>query len=165
MLVMIVLNCGSCNTCPVNCIDFIMSLAPSALTILKTQCLCVFLLALLRGRTGRRMAEGSRSFKSVWWELWRLPGKRGVSVHTDPNPEGSGRKASRNCHTNHEEKKQTSPDSWCQRYLQAPEWLKGKSRFLIIILFDAGRKKGGTCMGVGRRGGCTGTKGIFPEDF
>lgn len=57
------------------------------------------------------MAEGGRSVKSVWRGLWRLPGKHAFSVHTDPNPEGSGRKASRDCHTNHEEKKQTAPDS------------------------------------------------------
>jgi len=57
------------------------------------------------------MAEGGRSVKSLRRELLRVPGKRGVPVHADPNPEGSGRKASRDCHANHEEKKQTASDS------------------------------------------------------
>lgn len=57
------------------------------------------------------MAEGGRSVQSVWRELWRFPGKRRVPVHADPNPEGSSRKAGRDSHTNHEEEKQTAPDS------------------------------------------------------
>lgn len=111
------------------------------LTIFERERLCLFPFALLRGRTGRRMAEGGRSVKSVRRELWWLPGKRGVPVHTDPNPEGSGRKASRDCHANHEEKKQTAPNSWCQRYLPATRRLKGKSKFLSVILFDSGREE------------------------
>lgn len=113
------------------------------LAAFKSQCLCLFLFKLLRGRTGRRMAEGGRFVKPVWRELWRLPGKHGVLIHTDSNPESCSGKASRDCHTNHEEKKQTAPDSWCQRYLQATKWLKGKREFLSVVLFDSGRRKRG----------------------
>lgn len=130
------------------------------LAVLKSQRLCLFLFNLLRGRAGRRMAEGGRSVKSVWRELWRLPGKHGVFIHTDPNPESCGGKASRDCNANHEEKKQTAPDSWCQRYLQATKWLKGKSEFLVLILAE--RREGHVWMG--RRAGWR-MKGIFPEDL
>lgn len=133
------------------------------LAVIESQCLCLFLFDLLRGRTGRRMAEGGRSVKSVWRELWRLPGKRGVFIHIDPNPESCGGKANRDCHTNHEEKKQTAPDSWCQRYLQATKWLKGKSEFLSVVLFDSGREKKGTCTDWGRAEWHM--KGLFPEDL
>lgn len=133
------------------------------LAVLKSQCLCLFLFKLLRGRTGRRMAEGGRFVKFVWRELWWFPGKHGVFIHTDPNPESCSGKASRDCHTDHEEKKQTAPDSWCQRYLQATKWLKGKSEFLSVVLFDSGREERGTCTVAGRAGWHV--KGIFPEEL
>lgn len=133
----------SVKNCPVLCIPVDLSLWTAVaisrhhnllcLTILESQHLRSFLFAWLRGRTGRRMAEGSRSVQSVWWEHGWFPRKHGVPVHIDPNPEGSSRKASRDCHTNLEEKEQTPPDSRCQRYLQATKRPKGKSKFLAVI--------------------------------
>lgn len=166
----------SVKNCPVLCIPVDLSLWTAlvisrhhnllCLTILESQHLCSFLFAWLRGRTGRRMVEGSRSVQSVWWEHGWFPRKHGVPVHIDPNPESSSRKASRDCHTNLEEKEQTPSDSWCQRYLQATKRPKGKSKFLAVISsMITDRRQGQVGVGGEERKGRQTQKGYFQKIY
>lgn len=82
-----------------------------------------------RGRTGRGMAQGGWFVQSLWRICWRSPRKHGVFVNIDPDPGSSCSETGRDSLPDLEEKKQTVPDSWRQRYICSTERVQRKSRF------------------------------------